>query len=239
MDLAGKVAVITGAGGGIGSEIVKKLKAERAKVVLIEKDKSLLESLMDVLDGDESSIFECDFSDPAQVEKLGEDLSVKFPVVDFLFNVAGIGIYKNLEDLTVSDWKKSIDINLTAPLILTKKLLPSLKNSESAVVVNIGSGMGILPMAGRVAYCSTKFGLRGMSLTLAKEFGGRNVGFVLMTLGSVMTGFGTGGLALRKKLESEGKKYLGPTDVARKIIEIVKDKDRKAEYKIYPEGYGE
>jgi len=237
MNLKGKIAVITGAGGGIGSELVKELKNEGVKIVLIEKDKSLLESLTDILDGDRGYIFECDFSKPTQVEKLGEELAAKFPVVDFLFNIAGIGIYKNIEDLTIGEWKKSVNINLTAPFILTKKLLPSLEKSEDAVVLNVGSGMGIMPVAGRVVYCATKFGLRGMSLTLSKEFKAKNIGFVLMTLGSVMTGFGTGGLSLRKKLESEGKKYLNPADVAQKIIEIIKDQNRKPEYQIYPEGY--
>ncbi|KKU10084.1 MAG: Short-chain dehydrogenase/reductase SDR [Candidatus Woesebacteria bacterium GW2011_GWB1_45_5] len=239
MDLKGKIAVITGAGGGIGSEIVKSLKSGGVRCVVIEKEKSLLEGIMDILDGDQNYIFECDFSKPADVERLGEELSAKFPAIDFLFNIAGIGIYKNIEDLAIGEWEKSININLTAPFILTKKLIPSLKKSDDAVVVNIGSGMGVIPTPGRVAYCSTKFGLRGMSLTLAEEFKGKNISFVLMTLGSVMTNFGTGGLTLRKKLEEEGKKYLDPVDIAQKIIGIIKDKDRHAEYKIYPEGYEE
>lgn len=237
MDLKGKIAVVTGAGGGIGSEIVRGLKKEGARTVLIEKEKSLLEGIMDILDGDEGFIFECDFSKSEEVEKLSREISGKFPKIDFLFNVAGIGIYKEIGDLSIEDWQRSVDINLTAPLIMIKRLLPSLENSGDSVVVNIGSGKGIIPTAGQVPYCSTKFGLRGMSLSLSKEFKNKNIDFVLMTLGSVMTNFGTGGIAQRKKLQEEGKKYLDPKDVAQKIIDIVKSEDREPEYKIYPEGY--
>lgn len=237
MNLKRRIAVVTGAGGGIGSEIVRLLKKEGVRTVLVEKEKSLLEGIMDILDGDESYIYECDFSKPAEVGRLSKELSEKFPKVDLLFNVAGIGIYKNLEDLSIEEWQKSIDINLIAPLIMTKGLLSSLENSEEAVVVNIGSGKGVIPAAGQVAYSSTKFGLRGMSLSLSREFEGKNIDFVLMTLGSVMTNFGTGGMAQRKKFEEAGKKYLDPKVVARKMIDIVKSESREAEYKIYPEGY--
>jgi len=239
MNLKGKIAVVTGSGGGIGSETVKALKRDGVKLILVEKEKSLLEGIIDILDGDEGNIFECDFGNPTDVGRLAKELSARVPVIDFLFNIAGLGIYKNIDDLTVDEWQKSVDINLTAPFVLIKELLPSLKKSDGAVVVNIGSGMGVIPTAGRVAYCSTKFGLRGMSLSLSKEFKDRNVSFVLMTLGSVMTSFGTGELASKKKLESEGKKYLDPCEVANKIIEIVKDENRDAEYEIYPEGYGD
>lgn len=238
MDLNGKIAVVTGAGGGLGSRMVRLLKKRGVKCVLIEKDKSLLESIKDILDGDESQLYECDMTDLSEVEKTSKAIAKKFERVDILLNVAGIGIYKNIEDLTVDDWTNSININLNAPFIFTKFLIGSLKNSGHGVVVNIGSGMGVLPTPGRSAYCASKFGLRGLSLTLSREFKEKGVSFSLMTLGSMMTGFGTGGMEERKRLEAEGKKYLDPDEVAGKIIEVIEDENRKEEYEIYPEGYG-
>lgn len=237
MNLNGKTAVITGAGGGLGSLLVKQLDKEGVKCILVEKEKNLFGELMDLLEGKDHIFFECDFGNDSDVESLVDKISLETRNVDMLFNLAGVGIYKNIGDLTIEEWKKSVSINLTAPFILTKGLLPFLIQSSGALVVNFGSGMGVIPTAGRVAYCASKFGLRGMSLALSKEFEDKNIDFCLMTLGSIMTDFGTGGLDIRKKFEKQGKKYLDPFEVIKKVLEIVKSEKRNEEYVIYPEGY--
>lgn len=237
MNLNGKTAVITGAGGGLGSLLVKQLDKEGVKCILVEKEKNLFGELMDLLEGKDHIFFECDFGNESDVESLVDKISLETRNVDMLFNLAGVGIYKNIGELTIEEWKKSVSINLTAPFILTKGLLPFLIQSGGALVVNFGSGMGVIPTAGRVAYCASKFGLRGMSLTLSKEFEDKNIDFCLMTLGSIMTDFGTGGLDIRKKFEKQGKKYLDPLEVIKKVLEIVKSEKRNEEYVIYPEGY--
>lgn len=237
MNLNGKTAVITGAGGGLGSLLVKQLDKEGVKCILVEKEKNLFDELMDLLEGKDHIFFECDFGNESDVESLVDKISLETRNVDMLFNLAGVGIYKNIGELTIEEWKKSVSINLTAPFILTKGLLPFLIQSGGTLVVNFGSGMGVIPTAGRVAYCASKFGLRGMSLALSKEFEDKNIDFCLMTLGSIMTDFGTGGLDIRKKFEKQGKKYLDPLEVIKKVLEIVKSEKRNEEYVIYPEGY--
>lgn len=237
MNLQGKIAVVTGAGGGLGSLLVKELDKEGVLCILIEKEKSLFDGLLDLLQGGNHIFFECDFANENEVELLASKISSNFNHIDFLFNLAGVGIYKELGDLSIEEWKKSISINLTSPFILTKGLLPRLDSSNRAVVVNFGSGMGVIPTPGRVAYCASKFGLRGLSLTLSKEFESKNIDFCLMTLGSIMTNFGTGGLAVRKQFEKEGKKYLDPHDVVSEVLKVVKSEKRNEEYVIYPDGY--
>jgi len=180
---------------------------------------------------------EVDLTDEKQILTAVNKISSKYSKIDYLFHVAGIGIYKKIEDLTISEWRESVAVNFTAPFILTKTLLPLLKKSDDPLVISWGSGMGVMPKANRVAYCATKFGLRGLSLTLFKEFKKKDVDFVLLTLGSVMTSFGTGGLIYRKKLEKKGKHYLEIQDVIDKVVEIMSEKSRKAEYALYPPGY--
>src|SRR3989344_7432712 len=124
MELRGKTAVITGAKGGLGSLLVRKLEDEGVVCISIDKE-------------------ECDFSSVKEVERLVEDLKLKFEKIDFLFNVAGVGIYKNISDLSIDEWLNSLTINLTAPFILIRGLLPEL-------VINFGSGMGVTPTPGRV-----------------------------------------------------------------------------------------
>lgn len=237
MDLKNKVAVVVGAGGAMGSRVVKLLKQEGVILILIEKEKSLLESIVDILDGDKTSIYECDMENLSEVEKVGNEIASSLPKIDILINASGIGIYKNIKDLEIKEWEDSMNINLNAPFILIKKLIVSLQNSGQGIVINLGSGMGIIAMKGRTAYCASKFGLRGMSLTLSKEYKNKGIDFTLMTLGSIMTNFGTGGMEKREELASNGKKYLDPDIIAQKIVDIAKDENRQDEYVIYPEGY--
>lgn len=215
----------------MGSVLARALKKEGVNLILVERELSLLDHLLDLLDGPENARYECDLADPVQVQNLAGEISKNFPRVDFLYNVAGIGIYKNIDELSVQEWLDSLAVNQTAPFILIKGLLVAGLN----LVVNFGSGMAELPTAGRVAYCSSKAGLRSLSLTLAKEL--KEVSVIHLMLGSVMTNFGTGGLAIRKKLQQEGKKYLAAEEVIDKVIKITKSDERKEEYVIYPEGY--
>jgi len=234
-----KIAVITGAAGGIGSAIVKQLDKEQVACVLVERDEASVKSLISSLQGKNHRYFVCDFRDTSKILDLARKIKKIYKKIDLLINVAGIGIYKSIEDIRLSEWEDCLAINLTAPLLLTKELIPVLNKSESPLVINIGSGAGIMPFKNRVAYCSSKYGLRGMTLTLAKEYEGRKLKFCLITLGSVMTDFGPGGIEARKKKQREGKKYLTSEWVAKKLIEIIKDDKRETEIVLFPSNYKE
>lgn len=232
-----KTAVITGAGGGMGTRLVEALELQDINCVLVEHKKDYLGELIHKLDGHKHMFLEVDLTNERQVLSAVNKISKKFKKIDYLFNVAGIGIYKPIENLSISEWRDSVDVNLNAPFIFSKTLLPLLKKADDPLVLSWGSGMGIYPHPERVAYCATKFGLRGLSLTLSKEFEKEKVDFVLLTLGSVMTDFGTGGLKHRENLEKKGKHYLEVSEVMDKVIEIINSKDRKDEYTLYPPGY--
>lgn len=221
-----KIAVVTGANGGIGKELIVELEKSGIRCICIDKENT-----------ENQDSLACDFSKEEELYKLVKIITSKFHKIDFLFNVAGIGIYKPIEDLSSAEWNNSLTVNLTAPFILSKELLPLLNRASDPLIVNFGSGMGLTPSPGRIAYCSSKFGLRGLSLSLSKEFENKNVHVVLLTLGSVMTNFGTGGIEHRKRLAENGKKYLTPSDVVKKVFEIINSSKKKPEYFIYPQGY--
>ena len=232
-----KTAVITGAGGDMGSYLVEALERQGVKCILVEREMDLLGHLVHMLDGNKHHFYKADFTNPKEIHCVIDDITSKHKKIDYLFNVAGVGIYKKLEDLTLSEWRASLDINLNSVFMFSKGLLPLLKKSKDAMVLSFGSGMGVYPKANRVAYCTSKFALRGLSLTLSKEFGRRGVDFVLLTLGSVMTDFGTGGLIYRKKLKDNGKKYLSVDEVIKKVLEVTNSTSRKVEYSLFPQGY--
>ena len=217
-----KVAVVTGSMGAIGSALVAKLESIGIKCISVD------------LKGPEK----CDFTDIKSVRNLAQKLASEHAQIDYLFNVSGIGVYKSINDLTLEEWTNSLAVNLTAPFVLSKFLISNMsKSKNSPMILNIGSGMGVIPSKGRSAYCSSKFGLRGLSLSLSKELNQLGVDVSLLTLGSVMTPFGTGGIDTRLELRRSGKKYLTVDEVTQKVIEIMKAEIRDSEYVMYPEGY--
>jgi short-subunit dehydrogenase len=221
MKLSEKTAIVTGAGGAIGSNLVKKLEENGVTVVTVDWEME----------------YGCDFTDSTAVAALVEAIKSKYHQIDMLFNVAGVGIYKKISNLKFKEWLDTYAINVHAPFLFSKILLGNLKSSGDGLILNVGSGMGVIGAAERTSYCSSKFALRGLSLSLSKELQSEKVDVVLLTLGSVMTPFGTGGIDKRKELERSGKKYLSVDEVTDKIIEIVKSEKRDNEYTLYPEGY--
>lgn len=226
--LKGKNIVITGVSGGIGGVLYGKLKERGANLLLLDRPGSLK--------GFHSIGQIADFRSIKDTFVASFMLQRESLFIDAVINLAGIGIYKDLKDLKISEFQESIQINLVAPFIVSRVMLPALLRTKHSLIINVGSGMGVIPTAGRSAYCASKFGLRGLSLSLNKELKGK-VDVSLLTLGSVMTSFGTGGILARKWKQLKGKKYLNPGQVADKIISIIESDYRKREYVMYPKGY--
>lgn len=238
MNLKGKVAVVTGATGGIGKEIVKGLDNEGVKLILVSKRQDELETLKKNLINRDCSIFASDFSDQHNVLETAKEIARKYQKIDILINAVGIGIYKSLEEASLDEWNKSMDINVNSIFIITKELIFALSNADNSVVVNLGSGMGVSGKSGRSLYCASKFALRGLTLSLADEYKRlRKPEFVLLTLGSVLTSFGPMSFEEKKKNMEGGKGYLTPEWVARKIIDLLKLEERKKEYEFSSPDY--
>lgn len=230
MNLTSKVIVVTGATGGIGREIVKELQSEGANLILVAKNKRSEEY--------PGKFYECDFSNQEETVNTAKKISSTYPNIDILINAAGIGIYKPLEDLSLEEWNKSMNINLNASFIMIKELIGSLNNSNKSIVLSLGSGMGVKPEAQRSAYCASKFALRGLMLTLAEEYKRfKKPEFCLLTLGSVLTSFGPMSFEEKKKEMENGKGYLTPDWVAKKIIELLKLESREVEYEFSSPDY--
>ncbi len=115
---------------------------------------------------------------------------------DILINCAGIGSYGSIADLTVTDWRRQLDISLTGPWLGIKYIGSMMK--EGGTIINVGSRRGLKAVAERTAYCAAKFGLRGLSLAAAAELeGSRRVSIV--ELDSMLTNF-TGSLSDNQRL---------------------------------------
>lgn len=240
MNLKGKTAVIVGASGGIGSEIALKLAEKKVNLALVSRSSEKLKQLSEEarkVGSPKAEDYECDVRSTKQIGSVVDRIREDFKKVDLLVNVAGIGVYKPFEELSIDEWKDSFAVNADAPFLFTHALLPLLSKSKGSTVVSMGSGMGKIPQKNRLAYCASKFALRGWSLTLSKEYKGRSPRFVLMTMGSILTGFGPLSVEDKRKEQKEGKHYFTPEWVANKLVEIVKKNKPRSEYKLYPSEY--
>ncbi len=237
MNLEQKTAVVTGASSGIGRAIAQELAKEGVHIILsarregeLFKTKAKIEEA-----GGKADVISADMGNPASLRELVSQITSKVEKIDFLFNVAGIGYYKSIEEISKEEWDNTLAVNLSAPLFLTQGLLDLLRKSSESLVVNIGSGMGKNPAyPERIGYVVSKFGLRGLSLALSRYFEGKSPRVCLLTLGSVLTNFGPGGLEGRIKKQEEGKKYYTPEWVAQKLIELIKNDKIQDEITMLP-----
>lgn len=239
MNLKGKLAVVVGASGGIGREITRALAREGVNIIMVARNKGVLRALEREVNtqGVKTEIFTADLSKSKSAAKTADRITKKHKKIDILFNAAGIGVYNFLEKIDLADWEKSLNINVTAPFVITQRLMPSLLRAEKAVVISLGSGMGKIGLSGRSAYCTSKFALRGLMLSLAKEYKTTNVQITHATLGSVLTSFGPLSLADKKEKMEQGKKYLEPGQVAHMLVSKIANDTLEDEVPIYPSDY--
>lgn len=216
-----KNAVVTGATGGIGGGLVKALEDDGYNVIPVSQTEGVV----------------CDLSDYSQIHKTIKEIKHTLKSIDLLVNAAGVATYKNLSDVSDDDMQNAFMVNTIAPTILMRELSP-LMTHQDALILNIGSGMGTIPTKGRSIYCATKFALRGISLSLSKEFEGRFPRFCLITLGSTLTEFGPMTLEEKQKAFENGKAYFPLEWLINKLMEIIKDTDRESEITLFPSDYG-
>ena len=237
MNLKNKAILITGGSQGIGLALAESLAKEGTKLILVARSEDRLKEFVRKF-GKQHRYYVCDLSDHKQIIKLSESIKNDFNNLDILIHVAGIGVYKNLQNVSYEDWINSFSINVTAPFLLTKNLLSLLQKVKDSFVLNIGSGAGTMPMRGRSAYCATKFALRGWTLSLADEFQGIFPRFCLITLGSTITNFSGMTIEEKEKEHAKGKAYFPVEWVAKKLVEIIKNDKREIETTLFPGDFG-
>jgi short-subunit dehydrogenase len=237
VNLKGKTVLVTGGSYGIGRALSEHLAKEGARLILIARSEDRLKWFIKQY-GKQHRYYVCDLSDYKKAVQLTDSIKNDSSSLDILVNVAGIGVYKNLQDVSYEDWINSFSINITAPFLLTKNLLPLLQKTKDALVLNIGSGAGTIPMRGRSTYCATKFALRGWTLSLAEEFQGKDPRFCLITLGSTITNFSGMTIEEKEKEHAKGKAYFPVEWVANKLVEIVKNDNRETEITLFPGEFG-
>lgn len=239
MDLVSKTVVLTGATGGIGQALVKKLLEEKVQLICIGRSDEKLQKLHQSF-SQIAKCIACDFIKQSDITKAIELIRSTVTNINIFINATGVGIYKSLEEVNNEEWNESLAVNASAPFFFLKGLL-SIFTQKDSLVLTIGSGAGVISMKNRSVYCASKFALRGLILSLAEEYVDKSPSFCLITLGSTLTKFGTGNaLTLEEKIKQhqQGSAYFTPEWVANKLIDILKDEKRQSEITLYPGDFG-
>jgi NAD(P)-dependent dehydrogenase (short-subunit alcohol dehydrogenase family) len=168
--LDGKTAFVTGASQGIGRQIAITLAEEGADVALAARSDGIYET--QELIGDESRTLpvETDVTDESSVEESIQATVDEFGGLDCLVNNAGIaGPTSPIEEITVEEWRETLDVNLMGMFLASKHAVEHLRESERGSIVNISSISGKRPLANRTPYTASKMGVMGLTRTLAFE----------------------------------------------------------------------
>ena len=164
-----KVAVITGAGSGIGRATATLLAIEGAKVVCADIDLGAAQSSVEMIaeEGGEATALKLDVVDENTWESALDAVLAQYKRLDVLVNNAGISVSKPIVEMTLEDWQKVMAVNLDGIFLGTKYAIASMKNGGS--IINVTSVSGIKPSAGASAYCASKAAIRMFSKTVAVE----------------------------------------------------------------------
>ncbi|HMB75524.1 MAG TPA: SDR family oxidoreductase [Kiloniellaceae bacterium] len=209
-DLSNKVAIVTGAGRGIGAATARALAARGAKVMLAARGVADCEALAGELaaEGRAAAAMACDVSDYGAVEALVEGCCRRFGGLDILINNAGvIEPIARLGACDPAEWARSVTINLVGAYHAVRASLPALQAAGGGVVVNVSSGAAHRPYEGWSAYCAGKAGLAMLTQSMALELGPLGVRVYGLQPGTVFT-------AMQEKIKASGINPVSQVDPA-------------------------
>lgn len=181
-----KTVIVTGGSRGIGKAIAEKFASENYNV-LLNYNKSEFEALEIAKNYSNVEVFKADVSNPKDVEAMINFAESKFGKIDVLINNAGISSTCLLQDLSLEEWNKLFEVNVTGTFLTTKEVLPRMISKKSGKIINISSVWGMVGASMEVAYSASKSAIIGFTKALAKEVGPSNITVNAIAPGIVMT----------------------------------------------------
>ena len=216
MKLKDKVAIVTGAGTGIGRAIALAYVQEGASVVLVGRTQETLATVAEevIALGGEALVVCASVSKPPEVRRVVEEALARFGKVQILVNNAGVFIYKGFLDLSLKDWDDTIDTNLKGIFLCCQAVLPGMIKQKQGNIINISSIHGKIGDANLSAHCASKFGVIGLTQALAREVIDHNINVNVICPGQVKSNWVDEPDALPTPLSTR----LKPADVARVAV---------------------
>lgn len=169
--VAGKAAIVTGAGTGIGRAIALALAREGAKVAVAGRRREKLEEVAQAIRraGGEALVTVCDVSSEADSQRTVKDAEEAFGHVNVLVNNAGALSVSTVESVSVEEWDRLMATNLKGPFLMSRAVLPAMRQAGGGAIVNVGSVLGLVAMKDRAAYCASKGGVTMLTKAMALD----------------------------------------------------------------------
>jgi 3-oxoacyl-[acyl-carrier protein] reductase len=214
--LAGKVALVTGASRGIGFAIARRLGRMGARVSICARDQGKLDSAASSLRGQgiETLAVPADVTRGDHISSLLQKTQQELGPIDILVNNAGTGLFGPFHEFGEADWNAVLDTNLKSVFLLCRAVAPEMIRRQTGHIINISSLAGKNTFANGAIYCASKWGLMGLSGSMAEDLRGYGIRVSAICPGSVATEFaGHGG--------KDASKILQPDDVAHAVAALV------------------
>ena len=214
--LEGRVAVVTGASSGIGEACAVAFAAKGAKVVLAARRAERLASLVDRIEGagGEALAVATDVTDEAAVDDLFARAGGRFGTVDVLVNNAGIADSTPVDEMALETWHKVIETNLTSAFLCSRAAFRAMKGKGRGRIINVGSISARVPRENSPAYAASKFGLDGLTRSLAIDGRKHNIAASIFHPGIVATEIAPGAVKLAEDFAAS------PEDIAGVIVHM-------------------
>lgn len=190
-ELTGKVAIVTGGGRGLGAAICRMLAESGAIAIVADIREELAQkvALEIQADGGKAQALRLDVCNAAQVESAMQEIVNQYGQLDILINNAGVDVTLPVDELSVEDWNRIIAVNLNGPFVMSKFVLPYMKQHNSGHIVNIASTAAKRAWANASGYHASKWGLLGFSHALHVEARPHNVKVTAVVAGGMQTPF--------------------------------------------------
>ena len=189
--LEGKICIVTGGAAGIGKKISNAILDNGATVCIFDVNEEsglkAINELKALNKGKKAEFFKVDVADENQAASAIDSIAEKYGSIDVLVNNAGITLDNLIMRMSIEDWKKVIDINLTGAFICSKHTLKHMIKKRSGRIINISSIVGVKGNAGQCNYSASKAGLIGLTKSLAREVASRNINVNAIAPGYIET----------------------------------------------------
>jgi NADP-dependent 3-hydroxy acid dehydrogenase YdfG len=189
--IEGKVTVVTGAGRGLGEAIAREMAGAHAKVVLLDVRRELINNLAEELQGagEEALAISVDLCDENAIQAAFDLVIERFGQIDILINNAGTDKTESIEEMTIEDWDRVMAVNLRAPFITSKVVMPLMRAAGRGHIVNIASTAAKRAWANASVYHASKWGLLGFTHALHVEARQHKVKVTAVIAGGMKTPF--------------------------------------------------
>ena len=229
-DYRGKIFLITGGAGGIGSHLAREFAGKGSTIVLLDLNQSKLDSVLKTLQGDGHRGIALDLTDRSAIHSAINEIAAHYGRVDVLIPNAAITTTERFDTRSIESIEYELDINLRSPLVIIRSCIDLLKASADPRIITTVSLGGIFPLGETPLYTTSKFGLRGAMLSMSLDFAAKGI-----KAGSVMPSATDTPMLQREAVEGGNSlQFMDPPQKTEDVVMAFKKMLDKPRFEVYP-----